>query len=139
MNEAAAVVIQDSDLTEQGVIAVQYDNKSVAITVSLKSYGDIGAVITKQAAKKLKDALRKTQFVAVRSKSHGGALKDAPSVKTRDLATSGEVYLGIRYDADNVYIFFCLTLITDVELVITKSNVKKLIDGLTEATSSEGN
>ncbi len=136
MKEAVTLAIQDIDLSDHGVIVVRYDDKSVAITVSLKSYGgDIGAVITKEAAKKLKNALRKTQFVAVRPKTDDETLKHAPSVKTRDLNSSGEVYLGIRYNADSVFIFFCLTMITDVELVITKEDARKLIDALGEATS----
>ena len=59
MKEAATITFREVESSDEAVIIVRYDEKSVALCLSLKSNGDLEAVMTKADAGKLTEALKK--------------------------------------------------------------------------------
>jgi hypothetical protein len=59
MIEAASITFRDADSGDDAVVIIRYDTVSVALSVSLKSDGDIEVRMEKAVAKRLVEALSK--------------------------------------------------------------------------------
>ena len=59
MKEAATITFQDADSSEEAVAIVRYDERRVALCLSLKSDGDVEVVMRKVDVGKLIEALQK--------------------------------------------------------------------------------
>jgi hypothetical protein len=59
VNEAATIRFKDAESSDVAVAIVRYDERRVALCLSLKSNGDIEVVMEKADARKLVEALRK--------------------------------------------------------------------------------
>jgi hypothetical protein len=57
MTEAATIMFQDADSSDEAVAIVRYDADHVALGLSLKGDGDLEVLMKKADAKKLSDAL----------------------------------------------------------------------------------
>jgi hypothetical protein len=59
MREAATITFLDAESSDEAVVIVRFDEKHVALCLSLKSDGDVEAVMRKEDAKRLLDALKR--------------------------------------------------------------------------------
>ena len=59
MNEAATITIRDVESSDDAVAIVRYDESRVALSLSLKSDGDVEIVMNKADAGRLIEALKK--------------------------------------------------------------------------------
>lgn len=59
MKEAATITFQDAESSEEAVAIVRYDENCVALSLSLKSDGDMEVIMNKADVGKLVEALRR--------------------------------------------------------------------------------
>ena len=60
MQTADTIVFRDIDTADEAVVMVRYDARHVVLAISLKSNGDIQAVMTKADAAKVMAALQRS-------------------------------------------------------------------------------
>jgi len=58
MTDAATIKFRDAESSEEAVAMVRYDEHRVAVCLSLKTNGDVEAVMSKADAQKLLEALK---------------------------------------------------------------------------------
>lgn len=58
MEEVSTMLIRDADSSDEAVIIVRHDAKHVALSISLRSDGDLELVMESADAKALMEALR---------------------------------------------------------------------------------
>jgi len=57
MKESATIEFRDAETSDEAVVIVKYDDTEVALTVSLRSNGDIEVYMAKDVARKILAAL----------------------------------------------------------------------------------
>ena len=57
MKESATIEFRDAETSDEAVVIVKYDDTEVALTVSLRSKGDIEVYMAKDVARKILAAL----------------------------------------------------------------------------------
>lgn len=58
MEEISTILIRDADSSDEAVVIVRHDTKHVALSISLRSDGDVELVMENADAKAIMEALR---------------------------------------------------------------------------------